>query len=53
MGLFGHAHKSRKVNNCCRNSAARLESDQPKLDFISKYFKIGVPINAAQICGGG
>jgi hypothetical protein len=27
-----------------------LESDHPKLDFICRYFKIGMAISAVQIC---
>jgi hypothetical protein len=27
IGLFSQAHKSLKMNSCCRNSAARLESE--------------------------
>ena len=49
-GLLSHAHKSLKVNSCWRTSAARLESDHPKLDFICRYFKIGMAIKAVQIC---
>jgi hypothetical protein len=49
-GLLSHAHKSLKMNSCWRSSAARLESDQPKLDFICRYFRISMAISAVQIC---
>ena len=48
-GLFSHAHKSLKRKSCWRSRAARLESDQPKLNFICRYFKISMAINAVQI----
>jgi hypothetical protein len=47
-GLLSHAHKSLKMNSCWRSSAARLESDQPKLDFICRYFRISMAISAVQ-----
>ena len=50
IGLLSHAHISLKMNSCWRSSAARLESDQPKLDFICRYFRISMAINAVQIC---
>ena len=50
IGLFSQAHKSLKINSCCRSSAARLESDQPKVDFVCRYFKISMAINAVHIC---
>ena len=34
------------MNNCWRSIAARLESDQPKVDFICRYFRISMAINA-------
>jgi len=49
-GSLSHAHKSLKMNSCWRSRAARLESDQPKLDFISIYFRISMAISAVQIC---
>lgn len=49
-GLLSHAHKSLKMNSCWRSRAARLDSDQPKLDFICRNFKISMAINAVQIC---
>src|ERR1017187_2386073 len=50
IGSLSHTHKSLKMNSCWRSSAARLESDQPKLDFICRYFRISMAINAVQIC---
>jgi len=41
--------KSLKRKSCWRSRAARLESDQPKLNFICRYFKISMAINAVQI----
>ena len=49
-GLLSHAHKSLKMNSCWRTRAARLDSDQPKLDFICRYFKMSMAIKAVQIC---
>ena len=49
-GLLSEAHKSRKINSCCRTRAARLERDQPKVDLSCRYFKINMAINAVQIC---
>src|ERR1700676_1902152 len=48
-GVFSHAHKSLKMKSCWRSRAARLDSDQPKLDFICRYFKISMAISAVQI----
>src|ERR1019366_2181887 len=42
--------KARKTNNCCRSSATRLESDQPKLAFNCRYLISNIAINAAQTC---
>src|ERR1035437_8497050 len=50
IGAFSHAHMSLKMNSCWRSSAARLESDQPKLDFICRYFKMSMAIDAVHIC---
>ena len=50
IGLLSHAHRSLKINSCWRSSAARLESDQPKLDFICRNFRISMAINAVHIC---
>jgi hypothetical protein len=36
------------MNSYWRSGVARLKSDQPKLDFICRYFKISVAINAVQ-----
>jgi hypothetical protein len=38
------------MKNCWRSRAARLESDQLKLDFICRYFRINMAINAVHIC---
>src|SRR5450432_1373236 len=48
-GLLSHAHKSLKMNSCWRSRAARFDSDQPKLDFICRNFKISMAISAVQI----
>jgi hypothetical protein len=46
---LSNAHKSLKMNGCWRSRAARLERDQPKLDFICRYFKIDMAINAVHV----
>src|SRR5271157_5021661 len=37
-------------DNCCRSSATRLESDQPKVAFNCRYLISNMAINAAQTC---
>jgi len=49
-GVLSQAHRSLKMNSCWRSIAAKLESDQPKLDFICRYFRINMAIKAVQIC---
>src|ERR1039457_6102904 len=48
-GSFSHFHRSRETNNCCRNSATRLDKLQPKVLFNWRNFSSRIAISAVQI----